>query len=135
MVINWFIGKLYHEKIDHTIKKRHPLKNQMDGASVIELSQFVEIFGQFEHDLFLAVIFLDNDAGNADAAAGLDGVKLGTIVTILEELLEGQHACGNVDISKLDVSLGKSLFHRGTAGSMHAGIHNDLLHIFFLFHL
>lgn len=98
-----------------------------------KLSQFVEILGQFKQDFFLAIVFLDNDAGNADTAAGLDGIKLGTVVTILEELLEGQHTAGNIDISELDVSLGKSLFHRGTAGSMHAGVHNDLFHIFLSF--
>ena len=113
-----------------TIKKHRPLKNQMDGVEFIDLSQLVEVFGQLEQNLLLTVIFLDNDAGNANAAAGLDGIELGTIVTILEELLEGQHTCGNIDISELDVSLGKSLFHRGTAGSMHAGIHYDLFHIF-----
>ena len=98
-----------------------------------KLSQLVEVCGKLKHDLFLAVIFLDNDAGNADTAAGLDGIKLGTVVTILEELLEGKHTAGNIDIRKLDVSLGKSLFHRGTAGSMHAGVHNDLFHIFLSF--
>ena len=98
-----------------------------------KLSQFVEILGQFKQDFFLAIVFLDNDAGNADTAAGLDGIKLGTVVTILEELLEGQHTAGNIDISELDVSLGKSLFHRGTAGSMHAGVHYDLFHIFLSF--
>ena len=102
----------------------------MDGVELIGLSQLVEIFGQLEQDLFLAAVFLNNDAGNANAATGLDGIELGAGITILEELLEGQHTCGNIDIRKLDVSLGKSLFHRGTAGSMHAGIHYDLFHIF-----
>ena len=105
----------------------------MGGDISIDLSEIVEVLGQSKQDLFLSVIFLDNDTGNANAATGFDGIKLGAGVTILEELLEGQHTCGNIDIRKLDVSLGKSLFHRRTTRSMHAGVHNDLFHIFLSF--
>ena len=101
-------------------------------AALVLLSENVEILGNREHDL-LAII--NDDAGNTYAAAGLDSIELGASVAVLEELLKGQHAAGDIDISELDVSLGKSLFHRGTAGSMHAGVHNDFFHDFLLFHL
>lgn len=100
-----------------------------------KLSEFVKICGKLKHDLLFAIIFLNDDAGNTYAAAGLDSIKLGAVIAVLEELLEGQHAAGDIDISKLDVSLGKSLFHRGASGSMHAGVHNNLFHFNFSFDL
>ena len=99
------------------------------------LSQLVEICGKLEHDLLFTDVFRNDDAGNADTAAGLDSIKLGASVAVFEELLEGQHTCRDIDICELDVSLGKSLFHRGTSGSMHAGVHNDLFHFYLSFDL
>ncbi len=100
----------------------------MNSALIIGLSKLIEIVWQTKDKLFLTIIFFDNKTGNADTATGLDGIEFRAGIAVFEELLEGQHTCGDIHICKLDVSLGKSLFHRGTAGSVHAGIHNDLFH-------
>ena len=105
----------------------------MDNLGFIRLFQFVQIVGQTENDFFGATFLFDDQAGQANAAFFADRIELRTGIAVFEELLEGQHTAGNINIGKLDAGLGKSLFHRGTAGSVHTGIHDDLFHFVFFF--
>ena len=98
------------------------------AGSLSSLFEFVKVFGQFEHDLVAAILVLNDDAGDADAVLLADLVKLTAVVTIFEEPLEGQHTARDVYIGVFNACLGKSLFHRGAAGSMRAGKHDDLFH-------
>jgi hypothetical protein len=91
----------------------------------MELSQYIQIFGNREEDL-LAII--NDDAGNADLTLFLDGVKLGTVVTVFEELLEREHAAGNVHGSILDAGLIEGSLQRTAVFAVFTEINNNFLH-------